>query len=97
MTTISIFGLGYVGSVSVACWADRNHKVIGVDVNPTKLAMIKEGHSPIIEAGLDELLEKSVAAGRIEAHLATRSRPSTIATFLLFVWVRPAILTAASI
>ncbi len=67
MTTISIFGLGYVGSVSIACLADNGHKVIGVDVSSTKVEMIREGHSPIIEEGLDELLKKGVNAGRIRA------------------------------
>ena len=67
MTTISILGLGYVGSVSVACLADSGHTVIGADVNPTKVDMISEGHSPIIEEGLDDLLKKGVAAGRIRA------------------------------
>jgi GDP-mannose 6-dehydrogenase len=67
MTTISIFGLGYVGAVSVACLADNGHNIIGVDVNPTKIEMIAKGHSPIIEAGLDELLKKGVDAGRIRA------------------------------
>ncbi len=67
MTTISIFGLGYVGSVSVACLAESGYNVIGVDVNPAKVEMIQEGHSPVIEAGLDELLRKGVAAGRIRA------------------------------
>jgi GDP-mannose 6-dehydrogenase len=67
MTTISVFGLGYVGSVSVACLADNGHSLIGVDVNPTKVGMIREGRSPIIEQGLDELLRKGVDAGRVRA------------------------------
>jgi len=67
MSSLSIFGLGYVGSVSVACLADNGHEVIGVDVNPTKVTMIREGHSPIIESGLDELLKKGVSAGKIRA------------------------------
>ena len=67
MTTISIFGLGYVGAVSVACLADNGHNIIGVDVNPTKIEMINRGHSPIIEEGLGELLKKGVDEGRIKA------------------------------
>ncbi len=67
MATISIFGLGYVGAVSVACLADNGHNIIGVDVNPTKIEMIDKGHSPIIEEGLGELLKKGVDAGRIRA------------------------------
>lgn len=65
MTTISIFGLGYVGAVSAAVLADNGHKVLGVDVNPTKVAMINAGQSPIIEAGMPELMQKGVASGQI--------------------------------
>jgi GDP-mannose 6-dehydrogenase len=67
MATISVFGLGYVGSVSVACLADSGHTVVGVDVNPTKAAMITAGRSPVIEPGLDELLSKGVNAERVRA------------------------------
>lgn len=67
MTTISVFGLGYVGSATIACLADSGHQIIGVDVSATKVDMINAGHSPIIEEGLDELLAKGVSAGRIRA------------------------------
>jgi GDP-mannose 6-dehydrogenase len=64
---ISVFGLGYVGSVSVGCLAALGHEVIGVDVNPTKVDMINAGQSPVIEAGLDALIAEGVEAGRIKA------------------------------
>lgn len=67
MSEISVFGLGYVGSVLLACMADFGHQVIGVDVNPTKVDMVSEGYSPVIEAGLTELLMKGVKAGNIRA------------------------------
>jgi GDP-mannose 6-dehydrogenase len=67
MAKISIFGLGYVGAVSVAVLADNGHEVIGVDVNPTKVDMINAGRSPVIEKGLTELIAKGVNAGRIRA------------------------------
>jgi GDP-mannose 6-dehydrogenase len=73
MTTISVFGLGYVGSVSVACLADNGFNVIGVDVNPTKVAMIGAGRSPIIEEGLDDLLQQGVSSGRVRATTDTTS------------------------
>ena len=62
---ISIFGLGYVGSVSAGCLAAAGHDVIGVDVEPQKLALLQRGRSPVTEPGLDELLADAVAAGRL--------------------------------
>lgn len=67
MAKISVFGLGYVGAVSVAVLADNGHEVIGVDINPTKVEMINAGQSPIIEKGMPELMAKGVAAGLIRA------------------------------
>jgi GDP-mannose 6-dehydrogenase len=67
MASISIFGLGYVGTVSVACLAAHGHRVVGVDVNALKVSTIKSGRSPIVEASVQELLSSGVADGRIEA------------------------------
>jgi GDP-mannose 6-dehydrogenase len=64
---VSVFGLGYVGSVSAATFAADGHTVIGVDVNPDKVATVNAGHSPIVEPGLGELIESSVADGRLRA------------------------------
>ncbi len=64
---ISIFGLGYVGVVSAACFAKLGHDIIGVDVNEEKVALINRGKSPIIEAQLGDLLEQGVGSGRIIA------------------------------
>ena len=64
---VSVFGLGYVGSVSAATFADDGHTVIGVDVNPTKVEMLNAGQSPIVEPGLGELIESGVTAGRLRA------------------------------
>jgi GDP-mannose 6-dehydrogenase len=63
---ISIFGLGYVGTVSVACLARDGHHVIGVDIDPGKVAMLREGRSPVIEVGIRELVAEVVASGRVE-------------------------------
>nr|WP_298117123.1 UDP-glucose/GDP-mannose dehydrogenase family protein [uncultured Pseudomonas sp.] len=60
---ISIFGLGYVGAVCAGCLSARGHHVIGVDISPTKIALINQGKSPIVEPGLDELLHSGVDTG----------------------------------
>jgi GDP-mannose 6-dehydrogenase len=64
---VSVFGLGYVGSVSAAWLAGDGHEVIGVEVNAGKVAAINAGRSPIVEPGLDELLSRNVAEGRLRA------------------------------
>ena len=64
---ICVFGLGYVGCVSAACFAKEGHEVIGVDVNPTKVEIINSGRSPIVEAGVGELIGEMVAQGRLRA------------------------------
>jgi GDP-mannose 6-dehydrogenase len=64
---LSVFGLGYVGCVSAACFADAGNEVIGVDVNPTKVEIINSGKSPIIEDGINELMAKVVKSGRLSA------------------------------
>ncbi|HTM03374.1 MAG TPA: nucleotide sugar dehydrogenase [Vicinamibacterales bacterium] len=64
---VSVFGLGYVGSVSAASFAADGHEVIGVDVNAEKVAAVNEGRSPIVEPGLDELLRRGVERKRLRA------------------------------
>ena len=64
---VSIFGLGYVGTVCAACLARFGHEVLGVDVNDEKNAQINAGRSPIVEPGLEELIREAVEAGRLEA------------------------------
>jgi GDP-mannose 6-dehydrogenase len=66
-----VFGLGYVGSVSAACFAEDGHNVVGVDVNPGKVASLNEGRSPIVEKGLDDLIRDNVANGRLRATTST--------------------------
>ena len=64
---ISILGLGYVGTVSAGCLASGGHGVIGVDPVQTKVDLINNGQSPIIEAEIGELIASSVAGGRLSA------------------------------
>ncbi|MDQ2707453.1 MAG: nucleotide sugar dehydrogenase [Actinomycetota bacterium] len=64
---VSIFGLGYVGSVSAACLADRGHQVIGVDVSPTKVELINRGQSTVVEERIGELTAEVVASGALRA------------------------------
>jgi len=64
---VSVFGLGYVGCVTAACLAKAGHEVIGVDVNPDKVAMINDGTSPIVEPGLGDLLREVALRGQLRA------------------------------
>ena len=62
---IAMIGTGYVGLVSGVCFSDFGHEVICVDKDPAKIDMLSRGEVPIFEPGLDRLLEKNVAAGRL--------------------------------
>jgi GDP-mannose 6-dehydrogenase len=64
---VSIFGLGYVGTVSAGCLANSGHEVIGVDPVQTKVDLINSGQSPIIEADIGEIIASTVANGRLRA------------------------------
>jgi GDP-mannose 6-dehydrogenase len=68
---VSVFGLGYVGSVSAASFAADGHEVIGVDVNADKVKAVNDGRSPIVEPGLEELLREGVNQGRLRATTST--------------------------
>ncbi|MCB1937825.1 MAG: GDP-mannose dehydrogenase, partial [Rhodocyclaceae bacterium] len=62
---ISIFGLGYVGAVSLACLARDGHEVIGVDIDAAKLDLIREGKTPVVEEGMVDLVREVAASGRV--------------------------------
>ena len=82
---VSVFGMGYVGVVSLACLARDGNQVVGVDVNQDKLEMIGAGKSPIVEEGIQELVTQVVASGRVSV---TDSPSDAIAaTELSFVCV----------
>jgi GDP-mannose 6-dehydrogenase len=68
---VSVFGLGYVGSVSAASFATDGHTVVGVDVNAEKVASLNEGRSPIVEKGLDDLIRTASADKSLRATTST--------------------------
>jgi GDP-mannose 6-dehydrogenase len=65
--SISVFGLGYVGSVTAACFASMGHRVTGVDVSAAKVEMMNAGRAPIIEGRMSELVQEGHRAGRLQA------------------------------
>jgi GDP-mannose 6-dehydrogenase len=67
MTAVSVFGLGYVGCVSAACFAREGFTVLGVDVAEAKVALVNAGQSTIVEEGIGDLVRDMVAAGRLRA------------------------------
>jgi GDP-mannose 6-dehydrogenase len=64
---ISVFGMGYVGTVSAACLAQEGHEVVGVDPVHTKVDLINAGKSPIVEVDIGEIVAAMVKAGRLRA------------------------------
>ncbi|MCB1942808.1 MAG: UDP-glucose/GDP-mannose dehydrogenase family protein [Candidatus Accumulibacter sp.] len=60
-----MFGLGYVGAVSLACLTRDGHEVIGVDIDATKLELIMAGKTPVVEEGMVELMAAAAASGRV--------------------------------
>lgn len=62
---ISIFGLGYVGAVSLACLARDGHHVIGVDIDAAKLDLIRAGTTPVVEEGMVDLMKEVAASGHV--------------------------------
>jgi len=64
---ISIFGLGYVGCVSLGCLARNGHTVIGVDTSKTKINLINRGKATIIEKDIDALVSNAFSQGKIWA------------------------------
>lgn len=69
---VTVFGLGYVGSVTATCLAARGHRVVGVDTDPAKVATIAAGTSPVVEPGLDALVTEVVGSGALRATTSAR-------------------------
>lgn len=64
---VSVFGLGYVGTVSAGCLVEMGHTVIGVDTDPGKVAAVNAGISPIVEELIADVLKDGVRSGRLGA------------------------------
>jgi GDP-mannose 6-dehydrogenase len=82
---ISIFGLGYVGCVSLGCLAKNGHQVIGVDVSQTKVDQINAGKATIIEKEIDEIIFQQRMCGNLEA--TTNSKEAILKTEISIVAV----------
>ena len=64
---ISVVGLGYVGAVCSACFANEGHNVIGMDIDEVKVNLINSGKAPIVEKDLEDYISRNVKAGRLKA------------------------------
>ena len=64
---ISIVGLGYVGAVCSACFANEGHEVIGMDIDEVKVELINKGKAPIVEKDLEDYISRNVNEGRLRA------------------------------
>lgn len=62
---ITVFGTGYLGATHSACMAELGHDVLGVDVDESKLKKLEAGEVPFWEPGLEEILQRNIAAGRL--------------------------------
>src|SRR5688500_9779120 len=62
---VSIFGAGYVGLVQAAAFAEVGHDVVCVDIDERKIAALKDGNVPIFEPGLEEMVRRTLAAGKL--------------------------------
>jgi GDP-mannose 6-dehydrogenase len=82
---ISVFGLGYVGCVSIGCLAQNGHEIIGVDNNETKVRFVGVGKSPIIEPEVDVILAEQKKAGKIST--TTDPLSAVLSTDVSFVAV----------
>jgi len=82
---VSVFGLGYVGSVTAACLASQGHTVVGVDLNQKKVKQVQAGQTPVVEPRMADLIRESRAAGRLSATTDTASAVSATDISLLCV------------
>src|SRR4026208_1188374 len=84
-SSVSVFGLGYVGCVSAACFAREGHSVVGDDVATTKVDLINQGKATIVEPGIAEAVGEMVGAGRLRATTDVGEAVSATAVSLICV------------
>ena len=82
---ICVIGSGYVGLVTGVCFADLGNKVFCVDKNVSKIDSLTNGHIPIYEPGLEELVKKNLKSERL--NFTTNLKESVIQSDLLFLCV----------
>jgi UDPglucose 6-dehydrogenase len=82
---IGVIGTGYVGLVAGACFAETGNTVVCVDVNEAKVAALKRGEVPIYEPGLEEMIRRNAAAGRIR--FTTSTTEAVVASQVVFIAV----------
>lgn len=83
--SVSVFGLGYVGSVTAACLAYKGHQVLGVDLNPAKVEILEAGRSPIVEPQMDGLVAQGHRSCRL--HATTNASTAVTQSELSFICV----------
>ena len=83
--SISVFGLGYVGTVTAACLAHKGNSVIGVDLSAGKVEAMEAGRSPIVEPRVTELVEECHKACRL--HATSNSEEAVLKTEISFLCV----------
>lgn len=69
--SLAIFGLGYVGCVTAACFAELGYRVVGVDIDARKVQAVESGQSPFYEPGLQEIIQRNLQSGRLSATTST--------------------------
>jgi nucleotide sugar dehydrogenase len=65
VTRVAVIGTGYVGTVTATCFAWLGHEVVGLDVDPVRIGQLAAGQAPLFEPGLAELLQETMATGRL--------------------------------
>ena len=65
MTSVCVVGLWHLGCVTAACVADAGYRTIGIDFDPNVTAKLKDGHAPLFEPGLDDLISRKLAQGKL--------------------------------